>query len=75
MAEKFLNNFYKSSKKYHLDASKSALDGKEESEPQQKGTQSGNIEVKLMSPVFTLMDRKKCKIIFKNITVDIKLVS
>ena len=31
-----------------------------------KGTQSGNIEVKLMSPVFTLLDRKKYKINFKN---------
>jgi DNA-dependent RNA polymerase auxiliary subunit epsilon len=46
------------------------LDGKEKSKPQQKGTQSGNIEVKLMSPVFKLLDRKKYKINFKNILTD-----
>ena len=59
MTEKFSINFHKSCEKYTLDASKSALDGKEKSEPQQKGTQSGNIEVKLMSPVFTLLNKKK----------------
>ena len=45
----------------------SALDGKEKSEPQQKGTQSGNIEVKLMSPVFPHLTKRKCKMNFKNI--------
>ena len=35
-----------------------------------KGTQSGNIEVRLMSPVFTLLNKRKCKINVKNIIAE-----